>query len=160
MRLQGEGPQEPVVEEYHSRATDVPSPSKATAKKTMRQIAEEAKTAGPRRSQREKERLLAQRQKSARHSRDHSARHSSGGGHGNKHDFLTAWDNAYEEDALRFEIEQRRRSASASTQSARRSSLSTRPSRIGAHPTANRSPTYPSPAWTSPSRSWRSWTRR
>ena len=46
MRLQGEGPQEPVVEEYHSRATDVPSPSKATAKKTMRQIAEEAECNG------------------------------------------------------------------------------------------------------------------
>ena len=107
MRLQGEGPQEPVVEEYHSRATDVPSPSKATAKKTMRQIAEEAKTAELEALAAEKERLLAQRQKSARHSRDHSARHSSGGGHGNKHDFLTAWDNAYEEDALRFEIEQK-----------------------------------------------------
>ena len=73
----------------------------------MRQIAEEAKTAELEALAAEKERLLAQRQKSARHSRDHSARHSSGGGHGNKHDFLTAWDNAYEEDALMFEIDQK-----------------------------------------------------
>lgn len=86
------------TEQYSSAATGVAKPAASLQKKTMREIAAEAKQAEAARVEAERERLRGLRARSG-------AKAKSAG----KLEFLAAWDDRYADDAERLEAERRDR---------------------------------------------------